>query len=193
MSFPMRIAMFRQPRLNVFVLQVTMRCLRSIGDNQEDGQIYLSTDNLQNLNDELQQNFRLNPGEFQKLKIDRTLYEVRVLKRKSITLTRVRHLYEAKKRLSSIKKWHSCSKTYLRKPSRKEWSMSVKLAQNCGSQGANWERLKKRFPSRALRPCCSKFVRYSSYGVSPLTKTMPELAAFPGNSGHEMSPRSMAR
>ena len=92
------VAMFRQPRSKVFVLQATMRCLRSIGDSQEDGQIYLSTDNLQILNDELQQNFRLNTEEFQKLKADRTRYEVRVLKRKSITLTRVRHLYETKEK-----------------------------------------------------------------------------------------------
>ena len=38
-------------------------------------------------------------------------------------------------------------KTCLCNLSRKEWSMSVKLAQNCGSLGANLERLKKRFPS----------------------------------------------
>lgn len=92
------VAMFRQPKSKVFVLQATMRCLRSIGDKQEAGQIYLSEDNLQILDDELQQNFRLNTDEFQKLKAEKTLYEVRVLKKRKITLTHMRHLYEAREK-----------------------------------------------------------------------------------------------
>lgn len=90
------VAMFRRPRSKVFVLQASMRCLRSIGEKQEEGQVYLSQENIQVLEDELQQNFRLTTDELQKVKQDKTLYEVRVLKKKSIKLTRIRQMYERK-------------------------------------------------------------------------------------------------
>jgi len=92
------VAMFRRPRSKVFVLQASMRCLRSIGDKQEEGQVYLSQENIQVLNDELQQNFRLTTEELRNIKQDKTLYEVRVLKKKNIKLTRVRQMYERRDR-----------------------------------------------------------------------------------------------
>lgn len=93
------VAMFRKPRSKIFVLQASMRCLRSIGDKQEEGQVYLSDENIQILNDELQQNFRLNTDELQKAKSEKQLYEVRVLKKKKIELTQVRHLYQTKEKV----------------------------------------------------------------------------------------------
>lgn len=87
------VAMFRQPKSRVFVLQASMRCLRSIGERQEEGQVYLTVDNAMILNEELQQNFRLTVEELQRAKRESHEYHVRVLKKKSITLTRVRHLY----------------------------------------------------------------------------------------------------
>ena len=93
------VAMFRQPKSKVFVLQATMRCLRSIGKAQEEGHIYLSDENLQILNDELQQNFRLNTDDLKNLAKKKPEYEVRILKRKKISLTHVRHLYETKEKV----------------------------------------------------------------------------------------------
>lgn len=87
------VAMFRQPKSKVFVLQASMRCLRSIGESQEQGQVYLTEENAAILNEELQQNFRLTVEELQRAKRESHEYQVRVLKKKSITLTRVRHLY----------------------------------------------------------------------------------------------------
>lgn len=87
------VAMFRQPKSKVFVLQASMRCLRSIGESQEQGQVYLTEENAAILNEELQQNFRLTVEELQHAKRESHEYQVRVLKKKSITLTRVRHLY----------------------------------------------------------------------------------------------------
>jgi hypothetical protein len=87
------VAMFRKPKSKVFVLQASMRCLRAVGEKQEEGQVYLSEENIGILNDELQQNFRLNTDEIQKLKSEKTAYEVRVLKKKSLRLTQVRHMY----------------------------------------------------------------------------------------------------
>lgn len=53
------VALFRQPKSKIFVLQASMRCLRSITDQQQKGQIFLSTENLSILQNELKENFRV--------------------------------------------------------------------------------------------------------------------------------------
>jgi hypothetical protein len=60
------VAMFREPKSKVFVLQATMRCLRSIGEVQHTGHVFLSDDNLAILDNELQQNFRISADELTK-------------------------------------------------------------------------------------------------------------------------------
>lgn len=57
------IGLHRQPKSKIFVLQATMRCLRSIGTTQETGLVFLSEDNINILNSELEQNFRLSVNE----------------------------------------------------------------------------------------------------------------------------------
>jgi len=54
------VALHRKPDSRIFVLQATMRCLRSITTEQQTGSVYLSEENLSILNDELEQNFRLS-------------------------------------------------------------------------------------------------------------------------------------
>lgn len=54
------VALHRQPKSRIFVLQATMRCLRSIGPVQETGAVYLSNENYGILAEELQNNFRLD-------------------------------------------------------------------------------------------------------------------------------------
>ena len=95
------VAMFRQPKSRVFVLQASMRCLRAIGDQQEEGQVYLTEENATILNDELQQNFRLTTDDLKHSKSESQLYEVRILKKKNISLTRVRHLYDCKEKMQT--------------------------------------------------------------------------------------------
>jgi type III restriction enzyme len=53
------VAMFREPKSKIFVLQASMRCLRAIGDIQHTGRIYLTEANKAILDAELQQNFRI--------------------------------------------------------------------------------------------------------------------------------------
>lgn len=53
------VALFRSPKSKIFVLQSTMRCLRSITDIQQRAHVYLSMDNYNILNDELQKNFNV--------------------------------------------------------------------------------------------------------------------------------------
>ena len=57
------VALFRKPRSKIFVLQATMRCLRSITEAQQTGRVYLSDENIAILEEELQQNFRVTVAE----------------------------------------------------------------------------------------------------------------------------------
>lgn len=55
------VALFRKPesRSRVFILQATMRCLRKITDEQQKARVYLSKENFDILDEELQENFRI--------------------------------------------------------------------------------------------------------------------------------------
>lgn len=54
------VALFRSPKSKVFVLQSTMRCLRSITEIQQLAHVYLSIDNYKILDDELRKNFNVD-------------------------------------------------------------------------------------------------------------------------------------
>lgn len=51
------VALYRSPKSKIFVLQSTMRCLRSITEIQQKAHVYLSYENYEILNNELQKNF----------------------------------------------------------------------------------------------------------------------------------------
>ena len=57
------VALYRKPNSRIFVLQSTMRCLRSVDPKQQTGHIYLSQENREILDHELQQNFRVTTDE----------------------------------------------------------------------------------------------------------------------------------
>ncbi|KSJ08891.1 type III restriction endonuclease [Pseudomonas aeruginosa] len=93
------VGLFREPKSKVFVLQATMRCLRAIGQAQHTGHVFLSGDNLNTLNDELQQNFRISADELQKVAKDKERVEVRVVEPPvKIKLVRVRKLYQVREK-----------------------------------------------------------------------------------------------
>ncbi|MFN5390735.1 MAG: type III restriction endonuclease, partial [Pseudanabaena sp.] len=73
------VALFRQPKSKIFVLQATMRCLRAIGDAQQTGYVYLSEDNKAILDAELQQNFRISIKDIEDAGKDKDTIEVRVI------------------------------------------------------------------------------------------------------------------
>lgn len=73
------VGLFRAPKSKVFVLQATMRCLRSIGEAQHTGHVYLSDENLGTLNNELQQNFRISVDELRKTGNDKQSVKVCVV------------------------------------------------------------------------------------------------------------------
>lgn len=89
------VALYRKPKSKIFVLQASMRCLRQIGEGQQTGHVYLSEENTQILNDELQQNFRLTIDEIHDVGKEKVNYEVRVKKPPvKVTLKRIRKLHQ---------------------------------------------------------------------------------------------------
>lgn len=93
------VGLFRKPKSKVFVLQATMRCLRAIGQAQHTGHVFLSDDNLNTLNDELQQNFRISADELQKTGKDKERVKVRVVEPPvKIKLVRVRKQYQMREK-----------------------------------------------------------------------------------------------
>lgn len=94
------VALFREPKSKIFVLQATMRCLRSIGVGQQTGQVYLSDENIQILKDELEQNFRVSIDDFRRAGANKKLYQVRVAHPPvSVKLARVRKTFEIKNKV----------------------------------------------------------------------------------------------
>jgi type III restriction enzyme len=93
------VALFREPRSKIFVLQATMRCLRAIGDHQHTGQVYLGENNLAILDEELQQNFRISADDLQKTGNNHKTVEVHVIEPPvRIKLKRVRKWFEMKEK-----------------------------------------------------------------------------------------------
>lgn len=99
------VALYRKPSSTVFVLQATMRCLRSIGDIQETGKIYLSEENVKILDDELNKNYRINLKETEETNSDKVNREVRIVpppKRIKIKKVIHHHTFEEKKQIVDV-------------------------------------------------------------------------------------------
>lgn len=95
------VALFRTPKSKVFVLQATMRCLRQITDIQQKATIYLSKENMDILDQELKQNFRVTVDGINELNKDDNKEDVYVTVQKplrSIKLKRVKHNYKQEKK-----------------------------------------------------------------------------------------------
>ena len=89
------VALFRNPQSKIFVLQATMRCLRSITNDRLTATVFLSKDNYDILNDELHKNFNMDIKEMKNTSNEnRHRYQVHVLPPpRKITLKRVWHEY----------------------------------------------------------------------------------------------------
>lgn len=93
------VALYREPKSKIFVLQATMRCLRAIGDGQQTGHIYLGQENLEILNNELEQNFRISTQELMEAGKEKLNVEVRPLPPPiKIKLKRVHKSYQLKEK-----------------------------------------------------------------------------------------------
>lgn len=93
------VALFREPKSKIFVLQATMRAMRSITDIQETASIYLTEECRKILANELEANFRIDIDEFQSIGKDKKPYQVRTVPPPvKIPLKRVRNLFEMKEK-----------------------------------------------------------------------------------------------
>lgn len=93
------VALYRKPRSKIFVLQASMRCLRSIGAGQQTGHVYLSEENREILEDELQQNFRVSVDDLESRGSDRERVKIKVNEPvEKIKLKRVRRRYDLRER-----------------------------------------------------------------------------------------------
>ncbi len=93
------VALFRKPNSKIFVLQATMRCLRSIGDAQQTGHVYLSEENRSILEDELQQNFQVSIEQVEHAGKERERVKIYVNEPPvKIKLKRVRRMYQVREK-----------------------------------------------------------------------------------------------
>jgi len=93
------VALYRQPKSKVFVLQATMRCLRSIGSSQETGLVYLTKENMELLDKELQANFRISTDEMQSVSNNKEKYQIRPVKPiEKIKIKRIRRQFNLKEK-----------------------------------------------------------------------------------------------
>jgi superfamily II DNA or RNA helicase len=121
-------ALFRKPSSSIFVLQSSTRCMRSIGDNSVRATIFLSQENAQILDKELENNFGVRRADLEQQPQERVELELKVLKKKSIVVKKqLKEIQEVKKtepgkiRLSDKKKILDA----IGKATRKELSISV--------------------------------------------------------------------
>jgi hypothetical protein len=89
------VALFRNPKSKVFVLQATMRCLRKITEEQQTATVYLSKENMDILDDELKKNFRTSIEELKnKTNTKRKKVPVRVVEPpKTLKMHRLHYEY----------------------------------------------------------------------------------------------------
>ena len=73
------VALYRNPKSDNFVLQSTMRCMRQITDEQQRAHIYLSKENYEVLDDELNKNFNISIEELKESKGDKQNYFVKII------------------------------------------------------------------------------------------------------------------
>lgn len=91
------VALHREPKSKIFVLQATMRCLRAIGEVQETGQVFLSDENIKTLDAELQENFKLSIDDLNNSGDDSQIIEVRVMQPiPSIPIKKIKKLHHLK-------------------------------------------------------------------------------------------------
>lgn len=93
------VALYRSPKSKVFVLQSTMRCLRAIGDVQETGHVYLSQENMELLEKELQANFRISTDEMQDVGKNKVQVKIKpIMPIEKIKLKRIKRSYKMRER-----------------------------------------------------------------------------------------------
>lgn len=161
------VALYRKPTSKIFVLQSTMRCLRSIGDIQETGRIYLSAENMEILEDELQQNFRVTTDELGSKSGDESeVYEVTAVPPPIVLkMKRRRELFRTKRKPAPEKITFDLSDEVL-----EAYRAELRRRRNITSDRGTTEDISDRLEGRAFTrfTLIGEVARYfSGDGVSP--------------------------
>ena len=182
------VGLFREPKSRVFVLQATMRCLRSIGQAQHTGHVFLSDANLDILNDELQQNFRISADELQKVANDKERVEVRVIEPPvKIKLVRVRKQYQMREKQpapgqelvperADREAWNTLIEKYRLIETQQEGLTADDAARASGSRTFDLtaRREKRMFSPMTLVAEVSRYLNLSPLGVHELLDATKE-------------------
>lgn len=107
------VALYRSPESSIFVLQATMRCLRKITNIQQTASVYLSKDNYEILDNELNKNFKMSVKDIRnKENDDKQTYEVKVVSPlRYIKIKNINHKYNLVKKYNE----HTCINLELEK------------------------------------------------------------------------------
>lgn len=94
------VALYRSPDSSIFVLQATMRCLRKITNIQQTASVYLSKENYEVLDNELNKNFKMSVKDIKNKENDgKVTYEVKVVPPpRYIKIKKLRHNYNLVKK-----------------------------------------------------------------------------------------------
>ena len=88
------VALYREPKSKIFVLQATMRCLRQIGVGQQQATVFLSKGNFDILDSELNKNFNMTVKELNEASSKRRVFSVRMVPpEKRMTISKLRRTY----------------------------------------------------------------------------------------------------
>ena len=88
------VALDREPKSKIFVLQATMRCLRQIDTTQQRATVYLSQVNFNTLDSELNKNFNMTIDDLKGAKPDKKVWHVRMVPpERKVTLSKIRRSY----------------------------------------------------------------------------------------------------
>jgi type III restriction enzyme len=185
------VGLFREPKSKVFVLQATMRCLRAIGQAQHTGHVFLSDENLEILNDELQQNFRISAAELQKVASDKERVQVKVVEPPvKIKLVRVRKEYTVRNKtiipgeaifpeLAIREKWAEIIEKYRLLEIQQSGLSPTDAARASSSQTFDLtKRRKKRVYSQiSLIAEIARYLNQSPFSIEELLETTKEGSA----------------
>ncbi len=182
------VGLFREPKSKVFVLQATMRCLRAIGEAQHTGHVFLSEDNLNTLNDELQQNFRISADELQSTGKDKERVEVRVMDPPvKIKLVRVRKLFQMREKQllqgqelmperSAREKWNELVEKYRLIETQQDGLTAADAARASGSRTFDLtaRRVKRTFSPMTLVAEVSRYLNRSPLEIEAVLDATKE-------------------
>ncbi len=182
------VGLFREPKSKVFVLQATMRCLRAIGEAQHTGHVFLSDDNLNTLNEELQQNFRISVDDLQKVAKDKVRVEIRVVAPPvKIKLVRVRKQYQMREKQrapgqhllperADLEAWKALVEKYRLIETQQQGLTAADAARASGSRTFDLtnRREKRLFSPLTLVAEVSRYLNLSPLGVEELLDATKE-------------------